>query len=76
MNGTLFVANQDMAQFVLFENFVINGENGPARITKDDFDTLIDEGTNDYARAGHGFLCRHRSYSISPRTAWTPPDLY
>ena len=58
----LFVANGDMADFVLLENLVVNREDGATGVSKDCVHTLILQGLNYYLGAGH--LTGHRIYSI------------
>ena len=73
MNSPLLVAHQNVTQLVLLKDLVVNRKDSTAWIAEDDLNTLIDQGTNNYARTGHGSFCRHRSYSISLRAAQSPP---
>jgi hypothetical protein len=53
VDGTLFMANKDVADVVLLENLVIDRQDRPAGIAKDDLDPLILQGLNHHLCTGH-----------------------
>ena len=55
MDGGLFVAHQHMFDLFLLEQFIIDRQDGPAGIAKDDIHALINQGLYDHFCAGHGF---------------------
>jgi hypothetical protein len=42
-----------MLDIALLKDFVIDREYGPARITENAFDTMVNEGSNNHGRTGH-----------------------
>jgi hypothetical protein len=52
MHGGLFVTNQDVLEFVLLEDCVVDIEDGATRIAEDVFNTLFSQATDEYIRAG------------------------
>ena len=62
--STLFVAHENVSKLVLLKQFVINRQNGAARIAEDDINTLIKQGLNDNLPSVHTSLY-HRSI-LSP----------
>ena len=54
MNGGLFVAHQNVADFVLLENLVVNRKHSTTGVAENHFDALILKGLNHHFSAGHG----------------------
>jgi hypothetical protein len=77
MNGGLFVANQDVLNLVLLEQFVVNGQDGAAGIAEDYLYALINQGFEDDLCSQHGFL-GHDPYlfkSLTAKKTDARPDL-
>ena len=53
MASTLFVADENVPDRLLFEQNVINRQHGTARIAEHILDTVIDQGLQHHLGAGH-----------------------
>jgi hypothetical protein len=56
MDGRLLVAHQDVAQPVLLEQRIVDGQDRAARIAEDDLDFLVDQGFHQQIGASRGGL--------------------
>ena len=60
MNRALFMANEDVAKFLLLEQRIIGRQHGPTRIAENDLNPLINQGLEDDFCARHPILIHTR----------------
>jgi len=68
MDSAAFLAHQNVLQFVLGEERIVNGKDGTARIPEDDVNALIGQSFDHHFRTGH-HCARHRLVLPSPYLA-------
>jgi hypothetical protein len=62
MDSGLLMANEDVLEFVLLEDGVVNIQDGAAGIAKDVFDTFFREATNEDLGARDGSFGIHETF--------------
>jgi hypothetical protein len=62
MDSGLLMANEDVLEFVLLEDGVVNIQDGAAGIAKDVFDTFFCEATNEDLGARDGSFGIHETF--------------
>jgi hypothetical protein len=49
----LFVAHQNVADVILLKDFIVNWQDGPARISENNVNALFAQGFNHHSGSGH-----------------------